>query len=119
MQGQNQIIAARLRGQKPSTVFVEAGLQPSLERFPFDRYENALRFGLYATVNIAPEELGQRLDLRFMVGLRVIVQGDTVSDEVLSLGERIAEAGADHVVVSGFNDPAIVQYKNEQWEAFA
>jgi hypothetical protein len=119
VKGHQQIISARLQGKKPSLVFVEAGLPPVAEETVYDRYENALACGLYATVNIPPEELNARLDLRFMVGLRVVVHGEAVSDAVLALGERIVEAGARHVVISGINDTAIVQFKDQQWEACA
>lgn len=119
MKGHQQIISARMQGKKPSIVFVEAGVSPMPELTRFDRYENALACGLYATVNIPPEELTSRLDLRFLVGLRVVVHGEAVNDAVLALGERIVEAGAKHVVISGDSDTAIVQFKDQKWEASA
>jgi hypothetical protein len=119
MKGHQQIINARLQGQKPSLVFVEAGLAPVAELTHFDRYENALAYKLFATVNIPPHELTARLDLRFLVGLRVVVHGEAVNDAVMALGEKIVEAGAKHVVISGAEDTAIVQFKDQQWEAFA
>ena len=118
MIGHLQILAARRNGLRPNTVFVEAGLKPMPQGYAFERYEAALAHKLHATVNIPPAELHDRHDFRFLIGCRVVVQGASV-DDALIVAERIAEAGAAHVVASGFSDREIVQYKNNQWEAFA
>lgn len=118
MIGQSQIIRARQQGLRPRTVFVEAGLAPLPQRFNFEKYENALAYGTHPTVNIPPDELGKRHDFRFLIGCVVIVTGECMSDDLLALGERIAEAGAKQVVVSSFRDSEILQYQNNEWEAW-
>lgn len=115
MNGQRQIIAARLQGMKPTAVFLEAGLETLPAATKYDDLENGLMFGAIPTVHIPASEMGQPHDLRFLTGLRVHVHGMAMSDEFLKVVERVAEV-ASHVVAIA--DSEIIEYQNGDWKAY-
>jgi hypothetical protein len=116
MIGQKQIMEARQQGFKPAAVFIEAGLtQPEVD-FPFQDPEKALEIGALPTVHISEAELSTRLDLRFLAGCRVHIQGQYM-DAILDLAEKVAEK-APHVVAIAFDSPEIIEYKNGEWRVW-
>jgi hypothetical protein len=116
--GEKQIIAARLQGLKPAAVFIEAGLPQPKVKFPFQDPERAIEIGSLPTVHISESELRERLDLRFLAGCRVHIHGPHMSDELLNLAEKLAEAKAAHIVVCAFDTPELIEYKNGEWTAW-
>lgn len=118
MQGHLQIIEARRNGLRPAAVFVEAGLPPRESMGRFFRYEADMACRNYPSVNIPPEEMHRRPDLRFLAGCRVHLRGQAMDDQLLQMAEWIAEAGAAHILTTSENDNEIVQYLDGQWEAW-
>jgi len=116
--GHRSIIEYRRRGEKPSAIFIEAGFQPLLYRFEFEKQERAIDHGFYPTVTVTPEEIGQRLDLRFCTGCRVHVHAKDLSDEVLAFAEQVVNAGASHVIVAAVSSAEILEWKGE-WIGYA
>lgn len=115
MNGHLQILKARMEGSKPTAVFLEAGLEPMPAASKYDDPEKALHFGLYPTVNIPPDEMGKRHDLRFLAGLRVHVHGEAMTDEFLAVVDQVA-AIAEHTIVIA--DGEMMENKNGAWQAW-
>ena len=86
MKGHERIVEARRAGRAPALVFVD------VSRDLFNGPDSA-----WPTVQIDPADPLRRLDLRFLVGLRVVVQGDDVA-RVGDVFEAVKAAGADHVL---------------------
>lgn len=118
MIGEKQIITARQQGFKPAAVFIEAGMPLPTVRYPFEDPEKALEIGSLPTVHISEAELTQRLDLRFLAGCRVHIHGPQMSDELLNLAEKVADAKASHIVVCAFDTTELIEYKNGTWSAW-
>ncbi len=70
MKGHAQILAIRQKGYRPSTVFVDYGLQAPKDRWGWDDPEKAIGAGMLPTVYV---EAGEECDLRFMLNLNVVV----------------------------------------------
>lgn len=88
MTGQDQIIAMRKRGYAPQFVWVSD--------FP-----TAILDGM--TVRIAAEDVPERLDMHFLVGLTALVEGRD-ADRVRRLG-KVCEGFAKRVIASTFAGP--------------
>lgn len=115
MRGHLQIIAVRQQGKKPRAVFLAAGLTPPRVRYRFEDPEKQIEIGALPTVHIASDELKGPLDLRFLAGCRVHVQGRELSDDILNLADRVIAASAKHVIVCGLESAEIMEYKNNEW----
>ena len=115
MNGHRQIIAARLAGQAPQAVWVRAGLMPTPVASKYDDPEKALHYGLFPTVDIAADELGTRLDLRFLQNLTVHIHGEAMTDELMDLVDAVGAVASQVVVLAGDN---LMQYKNGNWQAW-
>lgn len=116
MIGHQQIIEYRREGLKPSAIYLEVGFDTTPARYRFEEPEQALEHGFYPTVSeVTPAD-----DLRFCVGCQVHVHGKVWTDEVMTIAEKVAEAGAEMVVVCCINDNSdLLIYKNGEWEAHA
>lgn len=115
MIGQEQILRVRMKGGKPTAVFVRAGMPTMPVLSKYDNLENALRIGVLPTVDIPDEELGKRLDMRFLAGLRVHIHGAEMSDRFMDLVDAVA-AVAEHVIVLAGAD--LMEYKQGAWRVW-
>lgn len=89
MRGQEKIIAMRLSGKAPNMVFLN---DYPTHREELDWFEN----GLAATVQTSPQDAPERLDLRFLVGLKVSVSSDD-ENRAKAIFEACKKAGAKTV----------------------
>lgn len=89
MRGHEGIIAMRIRGVRPKTVF--------LCDFPCET--DWEKYGDYPTIQTSPREPAKSLDLRFLVGLRVHVAGMEI-ERTKELFEACKDAGAAFVIGS-------------------
>ena len=115
MIGHRQIIAARLAGQAPKAVWVRAGFPETSVPSKYDDTEKALHLGLFPTVDIPASEVGTRLDLRFLHGLRVHLHGDAMTDDMIDLIDAVG-AVAGHVIALAGEE--IMEYKNGEWKTW-
>jgi hypothetical protein len=142
MVGEKQIVAVRRRGKKPRAIFIEVGFENrAAERFfsggegihtdPVGKNagrpvlvngshipdpEKMLENGCYPVVtDVKPSD-----DFRFCIGCRVHVHGAAWTDEVIDIAEKIAEAGAEKVVVCCINDTReLMVFDQGEWRAYA
>jgi hypothetical protein len=112
MIGHKHIIAARKSGLKPAAIFIDAGYSPPAVRFPFQDPERQLDYGLLPTVTIPPEELGNRLDLRFLAGCSVHIFGPEVSNEILDLADRVTALASKTILAAG---DTLMIFENGGW----
>jgi hypothetical protein len=115
MNGHKQIISARLDGQAPKAVWIRAGLPATPVACKYDEPEMAMHYGLFPTVDILENELGTRLDLRFLAGLTVHIHGVEMNDKLLDLVDAVG-AVASHVIALAGDE--MMEYKNGKWTAW-
>lgn len=91
MRGHDELIALRRTGRVPGLVFL------SLERDPWRTWSGWSEWSRHAHIEVDPAESIATLDLRCMVGLTVLIDGE---DEfrVLALHEACKEAKAKRVI---------------------
>ena len=107
MKGQDAIIELRKSGRKPSTVFLND------YESDVDRFETGDHF----TISISPDEQPERLDLRFLVGLRVSISAST-EKRARGLLEACKVVGAKTVAVGAkadSSDPFCKRNYSEVW----
>ena len=112
MTGEKQIIAARLKGLKPTSIFFEIGAIPKKTKFQCDDAEMALEQGMYPTGFI--DDLKQKIDVRFAVGCVAHVHANQIDDDVLTFAERL-EKVASKVVVCSVNE--LMVFEDGVWNA--
>lgn len=115
MTGHQQIIRARMNGWKPSAVWIEAGTEPMPILSRWDEPEKALDYGFYPTVHIPADELGRKMDLRFLSGLNVHVHAEALTDRVFRLLDAISGL-CGHLVAIGENE--MVMFFDGEWSAW-
>lgn len=98
MRGQNTIIRMRLERFKPSLVWLLV-LQNPCERRQFIDAENVIANGGLAEVHIGSDEVVGTLDMRFLVGLTVLLQGLDVS-RLRAVFARLKEFDVERVITS-------------------
>ena len=114
MIGHIQIIEARKRGSKPSSIFVDVG------RKPLSGEDQIVR-GILPTVTITADEVDKVHDFRFLTDCTVHVAGEAWTDGVLVIAERIYNAKARHVIVCCIaEDLSIMErYAGGDWIVYA
>lgn len=97
MKGHQQLIDMRLRGRLPLSLYI--GVDEVWPRWFTSDWttETCHGSGVHAHVLVEPEDLIDRLDLRFVVGMTVQVSGDEDA-RVKAVGMRCLEEGASRVV---------------------
>lgn len=101
MKGHDRLVQARLRGRAPGVgVYLETS---SVE--PFYDWPETQAPG-FPIVWVEPGDDVSRLDLRFVVGLRVCIAGSP-DREWLPIAEACVAAGAKAVAVTGEVDGAV------------
>ena len=120
MRGHETIIAARNAKLKPTAIFIEVDLNPNPPRWYFEDPEVALRIKLHACVHVSMTEPWRRYDFRFVTGCQVHVHGDRWSQDMTDFVERIAAAGAAHVIACCIRDnDDILEFYEGEWHAYA
>ena len=114
MRGHLQIIEMRKRGYKPKAVFIELGFKPIASGFDFDDPESALDHNLCATVFIS--DAAARHDMRFLVGCRVHIRAQALTDDVLSAADRIAKLASETILCDGHD---LMIFKDNDWTVYA
>jgi hypothetical protein len=112
MVGHKHIIAARKSGLKPAAIFIDAGYSLPAVRFPFEDPERQLDYGMLPTVTIPPDELGKRLDLRFLAGCSVHIFGREVSNDILDLADRVTSLASKTILAAGTE---LMIHENGEW----
>lgn len=96
MRGQDGIIAMRQRGKRPAIVYLDTERDHSTLK-AWQDWPNVSP--AIATVWVQPEDVPHRLDLRFLVGLVVLVTGrDTMRVRAVELAAMYA--GAERVIAA-------------------
>ena len=96
MRGHEKIIAMRKRGKRPTVVFIDC--DPDNSPLPAWRDWNEVSPGL-PSVQIDPDDVPHRLDLRFVIGMIAIVSGsDPMRVRAVEFAAR--EHGAERVIGS-------------------
>ena len=98
MRGQNTIIRMRLAKLKPALVWLLV-LQNPCERTPFMDAEMAVANGGLAEVHIGSDEVIGTLDLRFLVGLTVLLQGLDLP-RLRAVFARLREFDVERIITS-------------------
>lgn len=91
MFGHDRVIAVRQRGLKPQHLTL---WDAPLPRFAIERFPEETAF---PTVLIEPKDALHRLDLRFLVGLVVVVNTESI-DRAKALEALAVQAGASRVL---------------------
>jgi len=106
MIGADKIIEARMRGKRPSSIFIEI---------------NQTRIsGGWPTVSIEDKELQKPHDFRFVVGCNVHISAPTLSDDVLTIADKIVAAGAASVIVCCILDnDTLMHWSGNEWAVYA
>jgi hypothetical protein len=102
MKGQEQILEARHRGMKPSTmVFVDVGQHTGWQKFLLEQNARMLNDTepMNPHVCLAPTESARTADWSWCVGLRIQLDG-TDPVRVMAAFERIKAAGAERVIAT-------------------
>lgn len=100
MRGHEGVIAMRQRGKKPALVYLDTMRDHSPMRAWQDWPDTSPAI---PTVWVQPEDVPHRLDLRFLVGLVVVVTG-TDTMRVRALEMAAIEAGAERVIAAEITD---------------
>ena len=99
MRGHHQLIAMRLKGVVP-TYGVEVETDHTCSDWPEQWAQLHVRHGIHspkAYVHIDPHDRLERLDLRWVVGLEVRVEG-TVATRVEAVMDALSRAGATRAI---------------------
>lgn len=108
MRGHQQLVEMRRAGARPDIVFVET--DPAMFAATEDWHvESPSR----AQVRIEPADSVHRLDLRFLVGLPVWVNG-TDSARVFAVAEACERHQAGRVIASVSNETEVVEMADSQ-----
>lgn len=90
MIGHDRVIELRQRGHKPTTLFVDFGLPSGAHRASEDSFPS---------ITVSPAEIGSAHDLRFLIGLNVVVCSFVEPGAALfRFLEACADAGAAQVL---------------------
>lgn len=116
MIGHAQIAQIRKQGKRPTAIFFEVDELPAV-RYRFEHPENALKWGMHPTVFLTNDEAGQKLDLRFVIGCRVIVSCPVMTDEVTILADTLHTAGASAIYCCGLFDATLLYCEKGEWHA--
>lgn len=103
MRGHDALIAMRRGGQRPRTLQIHAGVDHSLA---WKDWQDTMPG--HAEVEIADDEFLSGLDLRFVVGMRVIVTGDS-DRRVTAIHAKCVELGARRVVSAVFDGATLLK----------
>lgn len=98
MRGQNTIIQMRLAGYKPSNVWLLL-LDGPCSRRRFMDAENVIANGGQAEVHVGDDEVVGTLDLRFLTGLTVLLQGMD-RDRLRLAYTRLKEFDPERIITS-------------------
>lgn len=108
MRGAEELRAIRRRGHRPRAVFVDVGGDDFWSRrWPLECPDRA-------HIHIASHDLLSSLDLRCVVGLPVMVQGNP-HDRVRAIGAECLACGARHVVIAS-GEPGAVSIEDLEAE---
>lgn len=118
MIGHLQITKARQQGYKPVAIFIEAGLTQPVANYDFDNPERMLDYKTLPVVHIKQEEMAHYHDFRFVAECRVHLHGQSMSDELLAIADRLIESKASHVVVCALDSTELLEYKNNEWSVW-
>ena len=102
MRGHDALIAMRPGGKRPRTLQIHAGVDHSMAWKDWPETMPS-----HAEVEIADDEFLSGLDLRFAVGMRVIVTGSS-SKRVKSIHDTCVAVGARRVVSAVFDGSKLV-----------
>lgn len=108
MTGHQPLIAMRLRGQRPPVLWVQTSLQSN---------RDWARYGERPEIGIEAADYPDLLDLRFAVGLTVLVDGSN-PDRVASVGKAFEQVAKRVIcnVDSGGEWPELVSTTDTQGE---
>lgn len=98
MRGQNTIIRMRLERWKPSMVWLVV-LDGPVCRRPMLDAEKSVEWGRMPEVHIGADEVPGTLDLRFLTGLTVLLQGGNV-ERLRQVFARLKEFEPERIVTS-------------------
>lgn len=109
MRGQNTIIRMRLERLKPRLVWLFS-LDTPCPRGPYHDAEGVLANGGLPEVHIGIDEIPGTLDLRFLTGLTVLLQGGSVP-RLREIFVRLREFEPERIITS--TGDLIHDYKEE------
>jgi len=98
MRGHEQLIAMRRCGVRPRLVFINIGIDVAEQWRDWHRWTPE-----YAEVEVGPAEAVNRLDLRFCIGLTVVVT-TTDDSKAAAMFDACREAGAKTVIAAALTD---------------
>ena len=98
MRGQNTIIRMRLSGYRPALVWLLALDGTCPKRYFLDA-ENTIMHGGRPEVHIGADEIPGTLDLRFITGLTVLLQGSEKS-RLRAVFARLREFVPERIITS-------------------
>lgn len=98
MRGQNTIIRMRMERWKPSLVWLFV-LDGPVVRRPMLDAERAVELGGMPEVHIGADEVPGTLDLRFLTGLTVLLQGENV-ERMRQIFARLKEFEPERIITS-------------------
>jgi hypothetical protein len=108
MRGDKTLIDLRKRGYKPTSVMLGVGY--------YRPCDLGLEAGSMPSVDILPDELGPSLDLRFLVGVRVLLTAQHEAHFADAM-DLVAEAGAAEIFGWCAETDEILIYQAGQWRA--
>ena len=94
MTGQELIIRIRKAHKRPKAVWVWVGINPCSQT---DLWANYSDLWAFPWVEISPKDKIEQLDLRFMVGLQVHIDGNDSRNRILKMHRQATLAGAEMV----------------------
>lgn len=117
MIGQEQIISCRKKGKSPSCVFIEFDEEPKKPRYDWQHPEKQIDYRFNPVVYVKKDELP---DMRFLVGLGVICESQSWSDEYLSFIDRLIKYKPRYIVASAIRENgSILEWRGEDWNAYS
>lgn len=94
MTGHEMIIEMRKRHKRPKSVWVWLGINPlSLAAL----WPDLPDFWAFPEVDVDPKDTIEALDLRFLVGLQVHIDGNDTRERLLKMHRQVSLAGAESV----------------------
>jgi len=105
MKGHEQIIQARLKGCKPSAIFINYGYGYHVD------YD--LRLGEFPTVSI---DEGEIPDVRFTTGCKVHFNAKKSTESALKTIEKIIDANPEMLIWMDMEKDILCRYINGDWD---
>lgn len=112
MKGQQALIALRMRGYKPTNVFVTV-LDAEQRYSVYTHPDMSMSLGGFPEIDIEPTDKPATADFRFLAGLCVHING-LDAKRVKAFYDRILAFSPAEVIASANNSRGILHYRAEQ-----